>query len=38
MEDVGMSFSLPIPAEANALLNRDPLAVVIGMVLDQQIP
>jgi len=33
-----MSFSLPIPAEANALLNRDPLAVVIGMVLDQQIP
>jgi uncharacterized HhH-GPD family protein len=38
LEDVGMSFSLPIPAEANALLNRDPLAVVIGMVLDQQIP
>ena len=37
MEDVGMSFSLPIPAEANALLNRDPLAVVIAMVLDQQI-
>ncbi|MET7426848.1 HhH-GPD-type base excision DNA repair protein [Dactylosporangium sp. NPDC005555] len=33
-----MPFSLPIPAEANALLNRDPLAVVIGMVLDQQIP
>jgi uncharacterized HhH-GPD family protein len=33
-----MSFSLPIPAEANALLNRDPLAVMIGMVLDQQIP
>ena len=32
-----MSFSLPIPAEANALLNRDPLAVVIAMVLDQQI-
>jgi uncharacterized HhH-GPD family protein len=38
LEDVGMSFSLPIPAEANALLNRDPLAVVIGMVLDQQVP
>src|SRR3954471_20744992 len=35
---LGMSFSLPIPAEANALLNKDPLAVVIGMVLDQQIP
>src|SRR4051812_572449 len=33
-----MSFSLPIPAEANALLNRDPLTVVIAMVLDQQIP
>jgi uncharacterized HhH-GPD family protein len=33
-----MSFSLPIPDEANALLNKDPLAVVIGMVLDQQIP
>src|SRR3954469_10598749 len=24
--------------KADALLNRDPLAVVIGMVLDQQIP
>jgi hypothetical protein len=23
-EDVGMPFSLPIPAEANALLDRDP--------------
>jgi uncharacterized HhH-GPD family protein len=31
-------FSLPIPAEANALLDRDPLAVVIGMTLDQQVP
>jgi hypothetical protein len=27
-------FSLPIPAEANALLDRDPLAVVIGMTLE----
>jgi uncharacterized HhH-GPD family protein len=32
-----MSFSLPIEAEANALLDRDPLAVVIGLTLDQQI-
>src|SRR5689334_11989748 len=32
-----MSFSLPIPAEANALLDRDPLAVLLGLVLDQQI-
>lgn len=33
-----MTFSLPIPPEANALLGRDPLALVIGMTLDQQIP
>lgn len=33
-----MTFSLPIPAEANALLDRDPLALLIGMTLDQQIP
>jgi len=32
-----MSFSLPIPAEANALLDRDALALVIGLTLDQQI-
>lgn len=32
-----MTFSLPIDAEANALLDRDPLAVVLGIVLDQQI-
>ncbi|MDI6103296.1 HhH-GPD-type base excision DNA repair protein [Actinoplanes sp. NEAU-A12] len=32
-----MTFSLPIPAEANDLLNRDPLAVTLGIVLDQQI-
>lgn len=31
-------FSLPIDPEANALLDRDPLAVLIGMTLDQQIP
>ncbi|BBH64211.1 (Fe-S)-cluster assembly protein [Actinoplanes sp. OR16] len=32
-----MPFSLPIDAEANALLDRDPLAVLIGLTLDQQI-
>jgi uncharacterized HhH-GPD family protein len=32
-----MTFSLPIEAEANALLDRDPLAVVVGLTLDQQI-
>jgi uncharacterized HhH-GPD family protein len=32
-----MTFSLPIPSEANALLDRDPLAVLLGLVLDQQI-
>ncbi len=31
-------FSLPIPPEANALLDRDPLAVLVGMTLDQQVP
>lgn len=33
-----MTLSLPIDAEANTLLQRDPLALLIGMVLDQQIP
>jgi uncharacterized HhH-GPD family protein len=33
-----MTFSLPIAPEANALLDRDPLALLVGMVLDQQIP
>jgi uncharacterized HhH-GPD family protein len=32
-----MTFSLPIEPEANALLDRDPLAVLLGLVLDQQI-
>jgi uncharacterized HhH-GPD family protein len=32
-----VTFSLPVPAEANDLLNRDPLAVTLGIVLDQQI-
>ena len=33
-----MTFSLPIDAEANKLLERSPLALLIGMVLDQQVP
>ena len=37
-EDGGMTISLPIAPEANDLLTRDPLALLIGMVLDQQIP
>lgn len=31
-----MTLSLPIDAEANELLSTDPLALLIGMVLDQQ--
>jgi uncharacterized HhH-GPD family protein len=31
-----MTFSLPIAPEANALLDRSPLALLIGMTLDQQ--
>ena len=33
-----MTLSLPIDAAANELLTKDPLALLIGMVLDQQIP
>ncbi|MGX6602551.1 HhH-GPD-type base excision DNA repair protein [Micromonosporaceae bacterium Da 78-11] len=33
-----MTMSLPIDAEANQLLSTDPLALLVGMVLDQQIP
>jgi uncharacterized HhH-GPD family protein len=33
-----MTLSLPIGDAANALLDRNPLALLIGMVLDQQIP
>jgi uncharacterized HhH-GPD family protein len=33
-----MTLTLPIDAEANKLLQRSPLALLIGMVLDQQIP
>lgn len=33
-----MTLSLPIDPEANRLLERSPLALLTGMVLDQQIP
>jgi uncharacterized HhH-GPD family protein len=33
-----MSISLPIDQDANELLSRDPLALLIGMLLDQQVP
>ena len=32
----GRTISLPIDADANELLATDPLALLIGMVLDQQ--
>ncbi len=33
-----MTLSLPVDAEANELLSRNPLALVIAMLLDQQVP
>ena len=33
-----MTLSLPVAADANELLSRDPLALMIGMLLDQQVP
>jgi uncharacterized HhH-GPD family protein len=33
-----MPLSLPIPAEATKLLHDSPLALLFGMLLDQQIP
>jgi uncharacterized HhH-GPD family protein len=33
-----MTLTLPIDAEANKLLQRSPLALLVAMVLDQQIP
>jgi uncharacterized HhH-GPD family protein len=33
-----MTLTLPIDAEANELLRRSPLALLIGMILDQQFP
>jgi uncharacterized HhH-GPD family protein len=38
VQDVGMVMTLPIPVEANEYLTRSPLALLIGMTLDQQIP
>jgi uncharacterized HhH-GPD family protein len=35
--DVPMTFHLPIDPKANELLDRDPLALLVGMVLDQQV-
>jgi uncharacterized HhH-GPD family protein len=32
-----MTISLPVGDEANALLSRSPLALLIGMLLDQQV-
>lgn len=32
------NLTLSLDAEADALLSRDPLALLIGMVLDQQVP
>ena len=32
-----MSLSLPIDADANELLSASPLALLIGMLLDQQV-
>jgi uncharacterized HhH-GPD family protein len=34
----GMTLSLPIDPHANELLARSPLALLLGMVLDQQVP
>jgi uncharacterized HhH-GPD family protein len=36
--DGGMAVWMTKDAEANALLEREPLALLIGMLLDQQIP
>ncbi len=33
-----MTLSLPVDADANELLSRNPLALLIGMLLDQQVP
>jgi uncharacterized HhH-GPD family protein len=36
--EAAMSLTLPIEPEANELLSRSPLALMIGMLLDQQVP
>ena len=33
-----MTLAMPVEPEANDLLSRSPLALLIGMVLDQQVP
>jgi uncharacterized HhH-GPD family protein len=33
-----MTITLPVEADANELLSRNPLALLIGMLLDQQVP
>jgi uncharacterized HhH-GPD family protein len=33
-----MTLSLPVDADSNELLSRNPLALLIGMLLDQQVP
>jgi uncharacterized HhH-GPD family protein len=33
-----MTLSLPVEAEANELLSRSPLALLVAMLLDQQVP
>src|SRR5690606_37212725 len=37
-QDWAMTLSLPIEPEATKLLHDNPLALLLGMVLDQQIP
>ena len=37
-EDSLMTLSLPVDDEANELLSRNPLMLLIGMLLDQQVP
>src|ERR1700746_3681922 len=33
-----VTISMPVEPEANELLSRSPLALLIGMLLDQQVP
>ena len=33
-----MTISMPVESEANELLTRSPLALLIGLLLDQQVP
>jgi uncharacterized HhH-GPD family protein len=33
-----VTISMPVPPDANALLTRSPLALLIAMLLDQQVP